>query len=356
MELTKNNKIMSLILLMSCIFLGISIVLFAEETSESISKAINSCMTMIIPSLYGLMILSNFMIKSNVYILLGKPFSLISRYIFKLPEELFPILLISNFAGYPVGVLMIKQLIALNKIDKNTAENMMAFCYAPSPTFLMGLIGITLFNNMKTGMLIYLSCITANFITAFIMGIGKKVPQKTYNKVSVKFNGNIILSSVEESAKSLFKICIMIIFFSILISILNGLGIFTAADALFKEKCINVSDYIKSFFEISNISYAQKYCYNSLGIITAIASIGGLCIVMQTAALADGKIKLRKFLIARCVCAVISFVFINLFYIIFPIEINTLLTGTSISITENSSVLPSILLILMTILLLSKKV
>ena len=92
------------------IFFAVGLIKYSKEVSSAVILSIESCLKIIIPSLFAFMVLSNLIVKSNIYILISKPFSLISRYLFRIPPELFSIFLLSNIGGYPIGAKLLTEL------------------------------------------------------------------------------------------------------------------------------------------------------------------------------------------------------------------------------------------------------
>ena len=225
MKESHKQSILLITILIVTVTFGYSMIIYSEDVSKAVFKSINCCFTVIIPSLYGFLVLASFIVKTNFYAVMSKPFDLLSRYVFKIPTELFSIFLISLFAGYPVGAKLINELIENNKITKKEAETMLCYCYASSPTFIIGLVGVQIFSSVKVGLYIYLSTVLTNIIIGILIGLTKKPPPKKPNTYTVKMSSQIFINSIESGAKSLFSICIMIVFFSIFIAIIDKMGV-----------------------------------------------------------------------------------------------------------------------------------
>ena len=69
-EKVKNAARFCIVLLLS-FFLGISMIFYTREICLGMASAILNCLTVIIPSLYGFMALSGFLIRTNFYIYLS---------------------------------------------------------------------------------------------------------------------------------------------------------------------------------------------------------------------------------------------------------------------------------------------
>ncbi len=348
--------IVSILIILFAVFL----IKYSKDVSVAITLSIESCLKIVIPSLFAFMVISNLLIKSNIYVLLSKPFYLITRYLFRIPPELFSIFLLSNIGGYPIGAKLLADLIDENKIDNKTAENMMCYCYCNSPSFFAGAVGVVVFNNYFVGLIAYFSIVLANFIIAILLGLKNNIPEKSKIKLNIKLNPNILIDSITSAAKVLFTICAMLIFFASAIAILSSSGILN----ILSNNLMNIlhSDYliaessIMSFIEISKISTMSNNSYNYLPLMTCIAAFGGMCVITQIIGITTGKIKLKKFVFSRVFHIAISGILC--YYLIKSftknICINTIYYQ-KIYYSKNISIIPSICLIFMVIILLYSK-
>lgn len=353
-----RQRLLLAAILIGSLLLGCAMIQYSAEISVAVYNSIYSCFTVIIPSLYGFMVLSGFLVSTNAYIFLSRPFSFLARRIFKIPAELFSVFLISQFAGYPVGAKLLYALLEQEKISKKDAETMLCTCYCSSPTFVVGLVGVQLFSSVEIGLLIYLSLVLTNFLLAILTGFFRKTPPETKPSAAIKLNAQILIESVESGAKALFQVCMMIVFFSILISILNGTGVLRLCGEgiglLFHLDTKSSVHFVSSLLEISGVTQLPKLCYPYLPVLTGIFSFGGVCIVAQIIALTKGKIRFVKFILCRLVSAFLAAGISGLLFHIF--EANLALSATthpSLGIRSVSPI-PSVFLIVMTVLLLSR--
>lgn len=325
--------------LFAVFFLCYAFIAYGRDVSAAVVSSINSCLTVIIPSLFGFLVLAGLLIKTGLYALISKPFCLISRYVFKIPEQYFSIFLISLFAGYPVGAKLLYELRASDVISKKEASDILCCSYTSGPAFIIGLVGAKLFGGARVGLVIYLSVVLANLILAAALGFFKKVPPKSQGKASLSITAKALVDSVESGAKSLFQVCIMIVFFAALIAVL--------------KEFFTISPLIASFLEISNLSALPLECYSYLPQISAAFSFGGVCVILQIAAIVRGEIPLWKFVIVRIISAPLSaFLCSGLNFLIGDISVLASITSQPSAMTSQTSPVASICLIIMTVMLL----
>ncbi len=335
------------------IFYIFLILAWSKEVSLYVLDSIKLCVNTIIPSLYIFMIASDFLITSNIYHLLGKPFSLISRYIFKIPESLFPVFLISNIGGYPVGAKLISDMLRLNKIDAETAENMLPYCYLSGPAFIIGIAGIKLFSDIKAGILIFISIAASNLIIAIIIGRKRNVPTKNKHIPKLNLSINNFIKSISEGGKGIFNICTIIVFFSSVICVIEKSGFIAVASKIIDENTglnyVNSIAVIKSFIEISNISLLEP-SYEIIPLTASLLSFGGICILLQIKSIVKG-ISMRCFFFFRVIAIFLSYYICKLLCFIFYDAF--LFTNSHIHIANSqNSPIPTLFLLIMTILFL----
>lgn len=342
------------------IFFAVGLIKYSKEVSSAVILSIESCLKIIIPSLFAFMVLSNLIVKSNIYILISKPFSLISRYLFRIPPELFSIFLLSNIGGYPIGAKLLTELVQQGKLDKEVAENMLCYCYCNSPSFFAGAVGVVIFDNVLVGLIAYFSIVITNFILAIIIGQKNKIPPRKKINPNIKLSADMLIDSIISASKTLFVICVMLVFFAAFIAILDATGIISILTV--KIMSLINSDYntslsaIMSFIEISKISTMSKYCYNYLPLMTALASFGGLCVITQIIGITSNKISLKKFAISRPLHIAISYL---ICYYLIKCFIKHITISTfyayDVIYYKKTSIIPSLCIIIMVIILLLDK-
>jgi hypothetical protein len=273
----------------------------AGQMVNAAARSVDICLHMIIPSLFAFMAISTFLINSGLYAVVLKPFLWILRFVIKLDEECTGIFLLSIVGGYPTGAKLLKDK-ALRDRSPAMAEQMLPFCYCGGPVFLITVFGIQAFGDTDLGLAVYLSNVAAVLLLAVILSrrIAKKsgaTLKKEQNpaKPPAKININlpVIIGAVTSAGRALFPVCAMIVAFS---AVTEGFR-FLGAD----------NSVLFAFLEISNAANMPK----SLPLAALLSSFGGLCIILQVAALtatdkADMKIRLRGFILARIPAAVIS--------------------------------------------------
>lgn len=336
----KNFALYSLIILF-----GLLSIKMSDQVSEEIFTALNRCLSVIIPSLFSFLVFSDLILKTECYKIICKPFSPISKYIFRMDNNLFFVFLLGNICGYPIGFKLLNNLYEQGKINKLTAEVMSCYCYASGPSFVVGLVGITLFSSKTIGLIIFTASFLSNAVIAIVLNHVIKIPN-IKETLAVKEKVSIV-DSVQSASKSLFMVCSMIIMFASIIGILKGLNVF---------KLINFD--ILPFLEIT---YVVDMAVNSdiIPLISALISFGGVCVLFQLKSLSKG-LSLKYLIISRIPAFFLSAAFTRILIEIFDVNYyaeasQTYISGKSIGFTDARSYLPAIIMVIMMFILILTK-
>lgn len=323
-----------------------------EGVKLGISEAVDRCMNIIIPSLFVFMALSQILVSSGLYYCVSMPFYPISRFIMGIPPQLFFVFLLGNTAGYPVGVKLLSDLCQRKIISQRTANIMSCFCCCGGPAFYSGTVGLAVFGCTGAGIAVFVSILAANFLTALVLGRAINEDKKT-SKPTFRLDGRMFTDSVISAGKSLFVICVMIVFFGAFMSSLEYCGAFS-----FLKDAFSMSEnglvLVKSCLEITSLTELSGSPFYLLPFIAAVCSFGGLCVIIQIAALGV-DFSLVPFFISRLTSAFLSAVICRFIYPFFiPDSVLTSVTN-NVKFVKVNNFVPSFCLIMMILLLTLKK-
>lgn len=321
-----------------------------------ISSALERCILTVIPSLYAMMAVSGILVRSNILNVLAKIINPFARLI-GMNGNILIILLISMIAGYPVGARMISEEFEKGSITKKQAEYYIAVCFGAGPSFIFGCVADMLFSGSNAGIIILVSTVSVNIAMGIILSFFLK--NKTNNKCSlnVNFTSEILTESAISGGKNMFGICVMILFFSIFTCIMEQTGIIYNISNMISEltgiEISNCSGMIKSILEVTNLGMLEKGNYSLLPFVCFAVSFGGVCVILQIKTVLNKELNLNKFIVIRLVCAVISGI---VCYKILPFMLKnqTISVSTEYHIYSSESPIPSYMLIIMIVILMSR--
>lgn len=334
----------------------ISAILFYDALVPETAFALEKCLTTIIPSLYGSMIIACLVTESRLHAVIGRIFSLPARYIFKMPPEIFSVFILSNISGYPAGAKLLKNMRDKGEISSDEFDRYCCFCYSAGPAFVSGAAASHLFGSLDTGVIIFLSNLTANIISAFISGTYHAVPEISKEKVKCRCDCTTVINSVNSASYGIMQMCTVIVAFSVFKVMITETGAAGALaefishfTSLSRENSLAA---VLSFTEITNISGFSGYSISVVPLMSALFSTGGICVIMQIFSIAEGRINKIRFLIYRLFGAVSSYAVCTVLYRIFMK--NAAVTASSFELySSENSVIPSVLIIIMSIMMIS---
>lgn len=275
-----------------------------KNISLTVAQAFNTCINILIPSLFPFFVLSDYIVMKLSVIKPPKIYKLL----FRMPECTFGAYVSGLICGYPVGASSVYTLYENKYISKKDASDLICFSNNTGPLFIISAVGCGMFGDIKSGILLYTIHISLSIFTGIILSLGRKPVQNKIIKNTVEFN---IARSIENNFMKCLKISGFIIFFSVVkeavVEITN----------IFGENKI-ISSAIICLIEITEgISYAcQNTKYTDAMCIAAFAcGFSGLCIFLQTKLVTKGVIPLKKYFICKALngFASAAICFISLF-------------------------------------------
>lgn len=319
--------------------------LFSKQLFSGISSGISICLNTLIPSLFGFMVLSKFITDSPLGELLGKPFSFLTKPLFRLDSNLFSIFLLSLLGGYPVGPRLLSEQVKEGRISQSTAQRILPFCVNCSPAFLISGVSLPLWNTVLPGVILFsaqtLSCMVIAFLTGRRKSVPAPAPVQNRQKPDWAF---LFVDSVNGSVRSMAAVCGFVVLFCGLFSFLDLLPLSGQTASLWKG-FLEVTSGCQT---VSGSFIAELYA------VCLFTSFGGICVHLQTMALLSGSgLKLLPCLLWRIPHVLFSLLFTYLGVLILNPVSHCINQGEGISYRVWSvSPLSSFLLLLLGILLL----
>lgn len=334
-----------------------------REASQGAAAAVQLCLTVMIPSLFAFTVISKLLVDTEIYRQIGRPFGALSRYIFRIPEELFPLFLISQAAGYPIGAALIGEMHRQGKISRREGEMLLCCCIAPGPAYIMAVSAAAAPGCPGMSGVMFVSLFGANLLLALASALFRKIPPKKTDTYPVKsLSAEEFTGAVRSGAESMLMICAMIVFMSAMLGIAEKAGILAWTARIF-GRLTNISPseifpFVRSFFEISNITSAFGDPAAVIPAAAAFLSFGGLCVHMQISAVC-GDISPLPALLARIPASAAAFLICRSlmpeFYTVSVVAANAELNNASPQIISENPPILSVFLLIMTILIISQK-
>ena len=317
---------------------------FPNEAAASAVNSIDVCLGTIIPSMFAFMAITTYILSSGVYRVIFRPVLWLARKIVKADDRILSVFLLSLFGGYPIGVKLLKEIIAENKNSPeavNCCRDSSMFCYCISPTFALIMLGNGVFGSTGAGAVIYISNVLACIITAAAVSRSCKLKA---GQVGTSVNGGIV-DAVNSASRALFTVCTVIVAFNTLIACLGAFA------ALFG---ITFPPLFAGALEISNLLKLREPSVNLIPIVSAIASAGGICVLLQCTAVVKGAFPVKRFIIARIPCAALSALISWILLQFFDISVSVSTLSSEYTYTFSANKVIVLILIAMCIIIFHK--
>ena len=274
----------------------IIIILDSKTALSGAVSGIELCIKTVIPALFPFIFLTG-IITGTFSEPLGKFFRPIGK-LFKIPEGAETALILGFLGGYPIGAQAVENLYHAGNLQKSTAQRMLSFCNNPGPSFIFGMVGC-MFHSLIIPWLIWCIILFGSLLTALLQpsvvqsGFHTSMIQKTF--------------SIETSIKAIAKICGWVVIFRIFIAVLSRwiFWILPADAAIVISGLLELTNGCALLMQFQNALF--RFCCA-----TALLSLGGICVAMQTADVA-GNLMTKQYFLGKCFQTALS---IPLSYII----------------------------------------
>ncbi|MBM7615833.1 sporulation integral membrane protein YlbJ [Alkaliphilus hydrothermalis] len=224
-------------------FFVLTIVLYPEQSVKSAYEGLITWVTIVLPALLPFFVGAELLIGLGVVKFIGVLLEPLMRPLFNVPGEGSFAFTMSVTSGYPVGAKIISKLRLDNQITLVEAQRLVAFCSTSGPLFLMGAVGVGMFKSKEIGYYLaithYIAAISVGLVFAFYKRSATStvpVPREK-NRIRQAFRqlaisrkqnppfGLLMGNAVRESFNTMLMVGGFIIMFSVIINILNEVGI-----------------------------------------------------------------------------------------------------------------------------------
>ena len=269
---TSKQKIVVLFLVSICVFLIIN----PQICFKSVLNAVSVWATKVFPVLFPFFIITRFI----VFLIDYSKTTFADRFMKKIyhtPNGSFVVFLLSFLSGYPMGAKLISNLYDDNYINSKDATKMLSFCSISGPMFIIGSVGLAMFNSFKIGIIVLISNVLASLVNGIIFR-GEKFDEQNF-KIKPKNSTISIAEIVQDSINSILMICAYLILAFLFIDIIKNLFFSNANLSIFH--CI-----IEGFFEITrgllDLSTLGLNIKLNIVISSGIIGFGGISVMLQS--------------------------------------------------------------------------
>lgn len=302
------KRIRNLIAAVGCAALAaaFAVVLVArgDTFAQGIRQGLELCLQTVIPSLFCFMILTCFLMQSGLYRVLSLPLGPACRWLLYLPGEMSSVVLLSLIGGYPMGAQAIAGLVRQNRLARDEAQRMLAFCCCTAPSFAVTAVGGGMFGNSRAGLLLYGIQLGVSLGMGAALGLHarfkKRLPALSSSVpcvwVSPSCLGESFVAAVGSSVSAMAQMCGFILLFAALQQAVQQSAGSSAMGCLLLGLC-----------EVTNGCRLAAGIPCGLVYASLFLSFGGLSVIAQIAGILRGTgLRMLPFAAARIVHAVLS--------------------------------------------------
>ena len=288
---------------------------FISQSLNGISAWAFNVLPSVLPFMFFTKVLSalDFMPK------LTRPFSKISQKVFKTPPISMYAFAMAILSGYPVGSKMVADLYIQRKISKEDAFKMSSFCSTSGPMFIIGAVGIGMFNSSKIGYILFLSHVIGAVLNGVLYRNFKLKEKNSANNLQnddnntskTQFNlSDIVLNST----LSILSVgCIITIFFIVIECFSPVFSLFPNNIAYFFEGLIEITKGCIDLSTLSNKFLAVALCSFTI-------SFGGISTILQSITmLSNLQMPIKFFTLQKFTHACLSLIVTIILLIFVPI-------------------------------------
>lgn len=290
---------------------------YSTPCTQAVQTALHLCLTSAVPSLFPFFCASSLAISSGLAQSLGNWSAPLMRHIFHLPGCGAAALFLGFLGGYPAGARMAAELWHSGLCTKDEASALASVCNNTGPAFLIGMCGCGLFGSVRLGVFLYFVHIFSALITAFLLR-PKQLPSATpsYRLSEPLPFSSLLTQSVLSAGRSCLMISAFILFFSVVLCLLRLTGLLSGLCILtgpllssFGLSDIGIQSLFTGVVELTQglaaLIPSAGSLISRLTVASLLCAFGGLSVLFQTAAAAEG-LTVSRCVLGKCTHAGIS--------------------------------------------------
>lgn len=256
-------------------------------------------------TIFPFVILCDFLIYFNYHIFIKGIFGKIINKIFNIDSNTSIIFILSIFSSHPSNAIYIKNLLDNKIIDIKVANRILIYTYFPSIAFVVGVIGISLYNSFKVGLMLWIICFINNILIGLFLRKDNVYIESINNETkNISFFECFKLSIIKAINTSFIILGNLIVFTIIINLIVNYISINPTILSVLTGFLELTSGVIS--ISLLDIPFNVKFALTSL-----ILNFSSLSILFQSfSILSSYKINIKKTLTIKLMFSIITFLLI----------------------------------------------
>lgn len=217
-------KASSIISISLTLLAAAGLLMFPAEAAEGARVGLSLCAAALIPSLFPFTVLASMLMQFQFPYRLGKVLRPVMEKVFRVSGPGSAVFILGLAGGYPLGASVSAELYSDGQIEKQEAERLLGFCNNCGPAFVISVAGNAVFGSVKAGFFLYGVHIAAAILTGIVLK-GHSVIQNREIAAPKAADFSLAFSSgVKRAVEGSLMVCGFVVFFSVLIAILDAVG------------------------------------------------------------------------------------------------------------------------------------
>ena len=346
----------------------ICLVVFSSSNLTATKNGLTLWATCVVPSLFPFFVITNLLSRTKVVNIIGKLLDKFMRPLFNVPGIGGFAFVMGLISGYPVGAKIVADFREKGLVSQDEGERLLAFTNNSGPLFILSSVGIALFGDTKTGLLLLathiLACITVGIILARFSK--RKKFENSYDTIKNKFErknnsqscnsenitfknlGEVLTTSINNSISTILMIGGFVVIFSVIISILNQTNILDKLSTLLYPilNFLNIDlefakPLLSGILELTNgvnlvANIPTKLISQNIVLSAFLLGFGGFSVLLQVYSIVSKTdLSMKKYLVGKFLQGIISgiYTFLALKFLPFlnldVVQTSSLLDGSS---------------------------
>lgn len=288
------NKRKNIFLLYFLLIIELLVLINSKLVIKNVISSCNMFISKIFPSLFPTMVIGLLLVKSNIEIIIPKSIKKLFKKFFNFNDAMINLYIISMLTGTPSNAIYINEYLNNNFIDEKQVEILLCSTHFINPLFVIGGVGIGVFNSFKIGVLLLILLWCNNLLKLFLLRNKNEIFEEKSLEIRSVNPIKTLSYSIKNSVNALLMILGIVIMFNILVTLICNI--------------FNISELIVTLINgtlemtggIIKLSYLKVNTTLKFLISYLFLNFGGLCIQLQALSMIDNKkIKYYKYFIYR---------------------------------------------------------
>lgn len=304
------------------------LILFPDRYINSCIEGLKLWALTVLPSLLPFFFLTTLLTQTGTLVSLSKKITPITKFLFNQKGISAYAFIMSILSGYPVGSRIICDLYSKNVISKDEAERMSVLATTSGPLFIIGAVGIGMFNDKIIGFIIYLAHILSAILVGIIFRSHGKTSEQNNNFFIDEADNNLLYNCVYSSVISSLIVGGFVSVFYVFAEILSDFNILFPIAYLAQTPLevlggdiSTAKAYVIGFIECTKgCKDLSQICVSPLTISlsASLISFGGISIILQSLTfLKKAKVSAKFFMKGKLLQTIFTLILVYFSLLIF---------------------------------------